>query len=282
MSGNSESELKGHQYTPSPLDYNALLNARLIPSTSLDAFSGIARTIMKGRRPQQSWTITAIPDSGASHILIRESDAHILQNVQYSTPNQVPFAVLKAANNAELTAIGRGTMPLAGLYPTAYIFRQNDLATNLLGLAPFCDLGCQAIFSKNKFQLCAPNQKMPFLTGSRQSGKSLLWQVNLSTKPTSDHIPPPYPHNGQGVYVEANSASQQDNASYVRFVHAALGYPAPTTFLKAVTNGYITRPSQFPRLTPKMARKYMPNAIASARGHLDKTQPNHRTTNQRR
>jgi hypothetical protein len=78
-------------------------------------------------------------------------------------------------------------------------------------------------------------------------------------------------HNEQGVYVEANCASQQDNASYVRFVHAALGYPAPTTFLKAVTNGYITGPSQFPRLTPKMVRKYMPNTIATARGHLDKT-----------
>jgi hypothetical protein len=146
VSGNNDSELKGQQYTPSSSDYNALLKARLIPSTSLDAFSGIARTTTKGRRPQQSWTITAIPDSGASHILIRESDVHILQNVQYSTPNQAPFAVLKAANNAELTTIGRGTMLLAGLYPTAYIFRQNYLATNLLGLAPFCDLGCQAIF----------------------------------------------------------------------------------------------------------------------------------------
>jgi hypothetical protein len=192
-----------------------------------------------------------------------------LQNVQYSKPNEAPFAVLKAANNAELTAIGRGTLSLAGLQPTAYIFRQGELATNLLGLAPFCDLGCEAIFSKNGFKLFGPNQSTPFLTGSRSPGQS-LWKVNISMQTVSDHIPPPYPIKEKGLYIEANCISHHDNASYVRFVHAAMGYPAPSTFMTAVTNGYITGPGQYTKLTPKMVRKHMPNAIATARGHLDK------------
>jgi hypothetical protein len=50
-----------------------------------------------------------------------------------------------------------------------------------------------------------------------------------------------------------------------------MGYPASTTFLHAVTAGYITGPSQYPRLTPKMVRRNLPQAMATARGHLDKT-----------
>ena len=72
------------------------------------------------------------------------------------------------------------------------------------------------------------------------------------------------------MYIEAHAATHLDNASYVRFVHASLGYPAPTTFLRAVKKGFITGPSQFPRLTPKMVRKHLPNAMATAKGHLNR------------
>ena len=71
--------------------------------------------------------------------------------------------------------------------------------------------------------------------------------------------------------MEANHVARHDNASYVRFIHACLGYPAPTTFLRAVTAGYITGTHQFPRLTAKMVRKHLPNATATAKGHLDQT-----------
>jgi hypothetical protein len=50
-------------------------------------------------------------------------------------------------------------------------------------------------------------------------------------------IPPPI--QASGIYVEANAVTLQDNATYVRFVHACLGYPTPTTFLRAVTAGFI-------------------------------------------
>ena len=63
----------------------------------------------------------------------------------------------------------------------------------------------------------------------------------------------------------------QDNSSYVKFVHAALGYPAPSTFANAVQRGYITGPNQYPRLTMRMLRKHWPNELATARGHLDRT-----------
>jgi hypothetical protein len=58
---------------------------------------------------------------------------------------------------------------------------------------------------------------------------------------------------------------------YVRYTHTCLGNPVPTTFLQAVQRGYITGPNQFPRLTPKLVRRNMPNSEATAKGHLNKT-----------
>jgi hypothetical protein len=220
-----------------------------------------------------SKVVLAVPDSGASHILIRQSDAHILQDVHFTDPHHPPYAVLKAANNSELTAIGRGTLKLAGLTAPAFIFRDNQLAANLLGLAPFCDLGCVAVFKKQNFQLFRHPRAAPIMAGIRTPNQS-LWEIAIPTAIMTDHIPPPSTMNRQGVYVEANFASNLDNKSYVRFVHACLGYPAPTTFLKAVSRGYINGPQQFSRLTQKMVRKHMPNTLATARGHLDKTAAN--------
>jgi hypothetical protein len=115
---------------------------------------------------QPSWS--AVPDSGASHILFKQSDSHVLQNIRYSAAHEAPFAVLKAANNAELTAIAKGTLPIAGFNLPAYIFPDHELATNLLGLVSFCDQGCTAVFKKNTFRLLWPNRRAPILTGTRR------------------------------------------------------------------------------------------------------------------
>jgi hypothetical protein len=61
------------------------------------------------------------------------------------------------------------------------------------------------------------------------------------------------------------------DAEHIRFVHASLGNPPPSTFFKAVVRGYITGPRQFPRLNTKNVRRHMPNSIATARGHLRKS-----------
>jgi hypothetical protein len=109
----------------------------------------------------------------------------------------------------------------------------------------------------------------PILAGTRTNLHS-LWQVplHLDQGCATDGIPPP--SRTAGIYVEANAVAMQDNAAYVRFVHACMGYPAPTTFLRAVTAGFIKGPNQFPRLTPKMVRKHLPNAMVTAKWHLDR------------
>jgi hypothetical protein len=73
---------------------------------------------------------------------------------------------------------------------------------------------------------------------------------------------------------EAASVQFRMLATYVRFIRVCLEYPSPSTFLHAVTAGFITGPDQFPRLTTKMVRKKLPNALATAKGHLDRTRSN--------
>jgi hypothetical protein len=64
--------------------------------------------------------ISAIADTGASHILLREEDAFLLTNIQRCKQNQ-PFATLKAANGSVLKATGRGNFIIAKVVVEAFI-----------------------------------------------------------------------------------------------------------------------------------------------------------------
>ena len=62
-------------------------------------------------------SVSAIADSGASHVLLRQSDSHILSETEFSSSK--PYAVLTAANNATINAIGRGTLTVQTISITA-------------------------------------------------------------------------------------------------------------------------------------------------------------------
>jgi hypothetical protein len=156
-----------------------------------------------------------------------------------------------------------------------YIFSDSELVNNLLGLASFVDMVCTAVFKPSVFHLYRGRHDTPVLSERRQSALSLsLWQVDLAKAAfaahPSDGIPPPQAKEASGIYVEANSLTDQNAGSYFNFVHASLGYPAPSSFLRAVTDGFITGPHQFPRLTAKMVCRHLPNALPTAKGHLDR------------
>ena len=206
-----------------------------------------------------------IVDTGASHVLFRERDTSILSNVQMSQAGSSPFALLRAANGALLSAIGRGMLNISTVTVIAYIFKDNDLVHNLLGIAPFADKGCTATFSANRFALYHLDKK-PILVGTRHTGN--LWRIALPNHLYPNALMPP-PETGPVLLL--HQTQQQPDREHVRFVHAALGSPPPTTFMKAVACGYINGLRQYPRLTTKMVRQNMPNSEATARGHLRKS-----------
>jgi hypothetical protein len=139
----------------------------------------------------------------------------------------------------------------------AFVFRDGDLIHNLMGIAPFADLGCTATFTAKQFTLTHLG-KDPILIGTRHT--SNLWRI-----PIPRHAPCPTPDYGANQVTLLHQTATPE-AEHIRFVHASLGHPTPTTFLNAVA-----RFVQFPRLTTKNVRRHMPNSEASARGHLRKT-----------
>ena len=203
-----------------------------------------------------------IVDTGASHVLFRKEDSHWLSHVQFSPPSSSPFAILSAANGASLNAIGRGMFTVGTVTIVAFIFRDTDLIHNLMGIAPFADLGCTATFTAKQFTLTHLG-KDPILVGTRHT--SNLWRI-----PIPKHAPCPTPDYGANQVTLLHQSATPE-AEHIRFVHASLGHPTPTTFLNAVARGFINEATQFPRLTTKNVRRHMPNSEASARGHLRKT-----------
>jgi hypothetical protein len=81
------------------------------------------RSCMPDSMPNSVW---AVADSGASHILIREPDAHILTDTKYTPVSLPPIAVLKTANGDPLCAIGQGKLAVGTLSLIAYIFTSRD------------------------------------------------------------------------------------------------------------------------------------------------------------
>jgi hypothetical protein len=154
-----------------------------------------------------------------------------------------------------LCATDCGKLTIANLTVDAYLFHDEELANNLLGIQPFSNLGCTAIFHPHWFGIYPSQETTPIVVGTRDAADA-LWTIDLAPlvthktrsfatheAPVSDGIPPPSPSNS-GVFIKANAIDLHDNAGYVKFVHASLGYPAPSTFLRAVTAGWVHNGTQ--------------------------------------
>ena len=172
-----------------------------------------------------------IVDTGASHVLFQHKHMDLLRNVVLSQPQTPPFAVLRAANGQILTAIGKGIFQVKNISVIAYIFKNEDLVHNLLGIAPFADCGCKAVFTAQDFNLY--HKKDLILTGRRHSAN--LWHISLNG-PATTYVPaatvPADFHSTKQVLL-LHEDTRRD-AKYVQFMHACFGSPPPVTFLNAI------------------------------------------------
>ncbi len=154
-----------------------------------------------------------------------------------SGSGQLPFAILRAANKPKLNSSGRGMLTIRTITIVAYIFRDADLVHNVLGIAPFADLGCTAVFTATQFRLY--HHKNLILQDTCHSAN--LWQIALNL---SNIILTPAPalqqYDDSALPVLLMHDNTRLNEDSVRYIHSCLGNPAPTTFLQAVQRGYIS------------------------------------------
>ena len=133
-------------------------------------------------KPDIPGSISMIVDSGASHVLIRQEHAHVLQNV--TCDNSKSYATIKCAKQgAILTAIGMGSLNIGRFRIQAFICRNHELQHSLLGLNPLTTKGCTAEFT-NKYlfqaESCCLSSTYP--SGIQTLPSNSLARDNTATK----------------------------------------------------------------------------------------------------
>ena len=126
---------------------------------------------------QRETAVSFIPDSGATHILIREADADILHSVAKFPPH-TRRPQFEVANGQFIVPIASGfiTFPNTDVTVRAYLFRDNDLADNLFGIAPLLRHGYTATFTDNDFALHTASNVLLYGT---KAPRSNTWRFSL-------------------------------------------------------------------------------------------------------
>jgi hypothetical protein len=128
-------------------------------------------------KPDIPGSISMIVDSGASHVLVRQEHAHVLQNVTCN--NSKSYATIKCAKQgAILTAIGMGSLSIGRFRIQAFICRNHELQHSLLGLNPLTAKGCTAEFTNRYFRLNHAACLQPILVGYKHH-RQTLWRVTI-------------------------------------------------------------------------------------------------------
>jgi hypothetical protein len=126
----------------------------------------------------------------ATHILIRDSDAHILHSTTTFAPH-TRRPQLEFANRQFIVPISFGfiTFPDTNVTLRAFIFRDHDLAYNLFGIAPLLRHGYTATFTEHDFALHTPDKILLYGTKAPHSNtwgfslprpKDFFWVTILS------------------------------------------------------------------------------------------------------
>ena len=101
-------------------------------------------------------------DSGATDILIRSCDAHILTQYTPYTDSTSPPG-FDVANYHQIFPIAHGklTIPNTNIMLDAFVFHDDDLHSNLFGIAPLTQHGLSATYTATDLQISAPTTHGP-------------------------------------------------------------------------------------------------------------------------
>ena len=76
-------------------------------------------------------------------------------------------------------AIGQGLLYIGNFHLRAYIFKNDELDTSLLGLNPLTAQGCSATFTHKSFTLHHGPNPVPILSGYKHTTQD-TWQVQIA------------------------------------------------------------------------------------------------------
>ena len=191
-------------------------------------------------------------DSGATDILIRSCDAHILtQYTPYTDSTSPPGFDVANYNQIFPIAHGKLTIPNTNIMLDAFVFHDDDLHSNLFGIAPLTQHGLSATYTATDLQISAPTTHGPktIIYGVKNRNAN-VWRFSLpKTRRTT----------------ASNVVRHEQHAELVLYASATFGSPTTKTFYNAVAKGWLTN---YPNLTAAMIRKNQPHSPATALGHI--------------
>jgi hypothetical protein len=129
---------------------------------------------------------------------------------------------------------------------------------SLLSIGAVCDAGYTVDFTAHSMRILDKDKCM--VTGHRRHDTG-MWHVDLPPQPVQF----------------AHRIGDPKMDELVAYAHAAMFSPALTTLETALTKGFLTN---FPGLTAATLRRHPPTSIPMAKGHLDQTRKNQRSTKQ--
>ena len=149
----------------------------------------------------------------------------------------------------------------------------NSLQHSLLAVADLCNQGLSAVFTKDAVHIL--DKSAPVSAAIATLAQHTLF---VGTKGPTDRLwPIDLPLHEQHVSLsedpiaspQANLAiTNSSDADYALYTSLTFGAPTNHALLKALGNGYL---GNWPRATPTMIRKNLPNHIAMHKGHLSRT-----------
>ncbi len=199
-------------------------------------------------------------DSGATDIILHQSDSHVLINyTHYDDPSCSPR--FDVANDHSIYPLGTDyfCLPSSNLRLVAYVFSDHVLADNLFGLAPIINLGYSATYSSSGLTIRDPNHHV-VIYGTKYDN---IWKFSLPKPPT----------RSANIVVR-----HEQSAELVLYASASFGSPSYANFYHAANMGWFTN---YPDLTPKMIRQNKPHSPATGLGHTTTSRSSVRFTRPR-
>jgi hypothetical protein len=191
-----------------------------------------------------------------------QRDSHILLNyTTYSDAAARPG--FDVANFHQIYPIAHGKLPIphTSILLTAFVFRDNDLHSNLFGVSPLTEHGLSATYTNDDLQITTPTPYGPktILYGVKETGDN-VWRFSLpKSRPAAAH----------------NVIRHEQHAELALYASATFGSPTFKTFHNALAKGWL---SNYPALTAKILSQNQPHSPATALGHITASRSGIRST----
>jgi hypothetical protein len=203
-----------------------------------------------------------IQDTGATDTFYRESDSKFIYDIKRGGG-----LVVGLPNGAAIRSIATGTLHTHPISIPVHIFPDDQLERSLNSTADFCNKGCTATFTATSMHIVHDSSGIIVASSTKLPTDKLWPSFDLSSTPTP-------------ISPTANIMVRHEiNADFIEYTHACFGSPPDSSMLRALKAGYL---ANVDRITAEMFSKNMPNAIATAKGHLDQSRQGIQSTSKRR